>query len=489
MPAPGIPFRLTHRTAGLGSLGHARYVAIADWHGGRIAREAKALVPSSSHWAQSSVLRRARALPKFFIRPSSTAPFAVPIPSSSCADAGSSAALVPTAPASNSLPCVAPTPSFASSTPWDRRLRTSISARPPHANSSSAISTDRKGSGCTTRPKKCFKRSAPIGKSGKRKATPDVKTAAHADTFPRFQRTRILTSSSTQLEAAKSRFDSGHAAVIAKLLSQLSKLQLNDPRQLIRFHEALLFLRAFPHSPTLVPRVEHLLNACHQRVEKLRDVHADMSVFDDFDTSGIAGTAMQDTLSFDVARWLVRRIPRSVEIAWDDYWDDYQAERARGNTWPRFVPLLEEDADVEANIPWQRWLDAARGRQDALSWILEPFRATPACRPPTFRTLRCTSSSTPLETRKPEALPHPQLDSSFNEMVGGAQADVVHRPAAASRMSPGNRSLPRVEAILANQRFPSNPCPARVRRAARDGARVRTHECLPILRPATPSRE
>src|ERR1039458_8792669 len=53
MPAPGIPFRLTHRTAGLGSLGHARYVAIADWHGGRIAREAKALVPSSSHWAQS----------------------------------------------------------------------------------------------------------------------------------------------------------------------------------------------------------------------------------------------------------------------------------------------------------------------------------------------------------------------------------------------------------------------------------------------------
>jgi len=52
MPAPGIPFRLAHRTAGLGSLGHARYVAIADWHGGRIAREAKALVPSSSHWAE-----------------------------------------------------------------------------------------------------------------------------------------------------------------------------------------------------------------------------------------------------------------------------------------------------------------------------------------------------------------------------------------------------------------------------------------------------
>jgi hypothetical protein len=53
MPAPGILYRLVHRVAGLGSLGHARYVAIADWHGGRIAREAKALVPASASWAQS----------------------------------------------------------------------------------------------------------------------------------------------------------------------------------------------------------------------------------------------------------------------------------------------------------------------------------------------------------------------------------------------------------------------------------------------------
>jgi hypothetical protein len=52
MPAPGIRYRIAHRTAGLGSLGHARYVAIADWHGGRISREAKALVQSSACWAQ-----------------------------------------------------------------------------------------------------------------------------------------------------------------------------------------------------------------------------------------------------------------------------------------------------------------------------------------------------------------------------------------------------------------------------------------------------
>lgn len=53
MPVPGIPYRLARRVAGLGSLGHARYVAIANWHGGRIAREAKALVPSASSWANN----------------------------------------------------------------------------------------------------------------------------------------------------------------------------------------------------------------------------------------------------------------------------------------------------------------------------------------------------------------------------------------------------------------------------------------------------
>ncbi len=176
----------------------------------------------------------------------------------------------------------------------------------------------------------------------------------------------------TQLENAKGRFEANHVELIIKLLSQLSKLQL-DPHQLIRFHESLLFLRAFPPAPSLVPRVEHLLNTFHLRVEKLRTANADMSLFDDFDTSGIAGTTMQDTLSFDVARWLVRHIPRNVEIAWDDYWDDYQAERARGSIWPRFIPLLEEDADVEANIPWPRWLDAARGRHNALAWFVSRF--------------------------------------------------------------------------------------------------------------------
>lgn len=53
LPARDLKYRLARRVAGLGSLGHARYVAIADWNGARIARESKALVASACYWAKA----------------------------------------------------------------------------------------------------------------------------------------------------------------------------------------------------------------------------------------------------------------------------------------------------------------------------------------------------------------------------------------------------------------------------------------------------
>lgn len=77
MPEPGMSYRLAHRIAGLGSLGRVRIVAIADWHGGRVAREAKALAPSALHWADpatpreilyGAILRRAVRCPDPYVQ-------------------------------------------------------------------------------------------------------------------------------------------------------------------------------------------------------------------------------------------------------------------------------------------------------------------------------------------------------------------------------------------------------------------------------------
>src|SRR5580658_7081058 len=51
MPCRGLDVRIVHRAAGAGSLGRQRLVALANWHGGMIAREAKPLAPSAWLWA------------------------------------------------------------------------------------------------------------------------------------------------------------------------------------------------------------------------------------------------------------------------------------------------------------------------------------------------------------------------------------------------------------------------------------------------------
>ncbi len=54
LPDKGMKYRVAHRIAGLGSLGRERYVALGEWRGGKVAREAKALFESAAVWAAGS---------------------------------------------------------------------------------------------------------------------------------------------------------------------------------------------------------------------------------------------------------------------------------------------------------------------------------------------------------------------------------------------------------------------------------------------------
>jgi len=49
---------VVRREAGMGSLGQQRFVAIAEWEGGCIAREAKEMVPSACAWLNGGVSHR-----------------------------------------------------------------------------------------------------------------------------------------------------------------------------------------------------------------------------------------------------------------------------------------------------------------------------------------------------------------------------------------------------------------------------------------------
>jgi hypothetical protein len=72
-----LPCEIKHRVAGIGSLGHQRVLFVTNLSGGRIAREAKALVPSACIWARqqptgelhySEIVDRCVRVPDPFVR-------------------------------------------------------------------------------------------------------------------------------------------------------------------------------------------------------------------------------------------------------------------------------------------------------------------------------------------------------------------------------------------------------------------------------------
>ena len=175
-----------------------------------------------------------------------------------------------------------------------------------------------------------------------------------------------------ELEAAKRNFGSGEAKV-SRALKSLAQSHLADAESLIHFHETLLFLRAYPPNATILNLVERILRSFNQRVAQLVDADADLSALDNPEVSGIAGGSVTSNFSYAIVRWLVAKYPAQLSIDWD--W--FEEEDRFGATMPRFLPLLEDDAMVEAHVPFQEWLDAARGRTRELTWLIQQFESLP----------------------------------------------------------------------------------------------------------------
>lgn len=170
-----------------------------------------------------------------------------------------------------------------------------------------------------------------------------------------------------QLESAKNWRGPGCGTKAEKLLDSLRHHKVRDAESLIRFHDALLFLRAFPQSAGVVGGAELLLAGLAPEVARLREAGADMSSFDFEAVSGIAGTVLKDSFTYEVALWLKRRYPGQVTASWDI---DEQARRLAGAL-PRFVPLLDDDSLVEADTPYLTWLSNGAGAGRELEWLLQ----------------------------------------------------------------------------------------------------------------------
>ena len=173
-----------------------------------------------------------------------------------------------------------------------------------------------------------------------------------------------------ELERAKRQFDVPESQVISTL-SFFARRKIENAKSLIRLHETLLFLRAYPQGASVLSQVEKTLRTLARVVPKLRDKDLDLSPLDNPEVSGIAGTRVTSNFSYVIVCWLVAKYPKQLSIDWD--W--FEEEDRFGATMPRFMPLLEEEAMVEAHVPYRDWLRAARRRENEVAWLIGQFES------------------------------------------------------------------------------------------------------------------
>ncbi|HEY0323977.1 MAG TPA: hypothetical protein VGC66_23720 [Pyrinomonadaceae bacterium] len=159
-------------------------------------------------------------------------------------------------------------------------------------------------------------------------------------------------------------------ARLRKVMAQLGRRKFYDADALIRFHESLLFMRAYPQSAAHLRETERLLSSFKKRVDELRETGADMSPFSEPDVSGVVGTSFSALFSYEVTREIARLFPSQTSIDWEGY-EEYERFASVAST---FLPLIEENAYVEPRFPFLKWLRAARrpGERE-LAWLIERF--------------------------------------------------------------------------------------------------------------------
>jgi hypothetical protein len=97
-----------------------------------------------------------------------------------------------------------------------------------------------------------------------------------------------------------------------RLLRALDRVVLPSASAVLRLHECLCFLRAYPDDPAVLDQVERML-ARFPRRRDLRHHREDL-----LDT-GIAGTPIYYSFYWSTARHLVRRWPERITVDWESF--------------------------------------------------------------------------------------------------------------------------------------------------------------------------
>jgi hypothetical protein len=155
-----------------------------------------------------------------------------------------------------------------------------------------------------------------------------------------------------------------------RLLAALETARVTRPAALVRLHETLCFLQAYPDDREILARVDRLLCGFPSRTaalgpRALRRLH----------DTGIAGSTIEYPFGLPLSRWLAARLGHRADIAWAGGPDEERVAEVLD----LLVSPAERDAFSEGGVSVRQWLEVARAgrRLTDLQVLIEAFDRSP----------------------------------------------------------------------------------------------------------------
>jgi len=172
------------------------------------------------------------------------------------------------------------------------------------------------------------------------------------------------------LVAVASQFSRKARAAKRRLLAAIAATPIAEPAALVRLHEALCFLQAYPDDREILGRVDGLLRDFPARIRRLGP-RGQARLHD----SGIAGTTLEYPYGLPLSRWLAARLGSRAGIGWAGIPDT----EGIADALDLLVTPSESDAFSEGGFTVRRWLEVARAgrRLTDLQVLVEAFDRAP----------------------------------------------------------------------------------------------------------------
>ena len=174
-----------------------------------------------------------------------------------------------------------------------------------------------------------------------------------------------------QIGELKNAYGGDAASRKLELLGALNRQALRSPGAVLRLHEFLCFLRAYPDDQAVLEQAERML----ARFERRADVRRFRKALAD---TGMAGTAIHYVFFWFTARWLARRWPERVAIDWKAFDGKAEVERLLH----LLLPYSETPTIDGVDLPLRALLSRLKGPAETDAAFL--VRRFEAIHPTTF---------------------------------------------------------------------------------------------------------